>query len=156
MTQFKYKISLVIFGFAMFISLPAFASEDDDAIAACLKSWGKHPFGANPQFKVVSAPIKLFGMGDDPVDNEVTDTPSLVLVSPSVNVMGMTKFSLLNPNGWYCFKGNVNVAGKMSITAHCDAHIGSATEGATVGGMNSGSKGITVMGMTELERVDCK
>jgi hypothetical protein len=70
--------------------------------------------------------------------------------------MGMTKFSLLNPNGWYCFKGNVNVAGKMSIKAHCNAHLASATEGATVGGENSGSKTTTVLGMSELDRVDCK
>lgn len=134
----------------------ALAQETDNAIATCLRIWGKHPFGSRPQFKTLETSVKVFGIGKSPSDTAPTKTPSLVLINPGVNVMGETSLELLNPNGWYCLRTTVNVMGGLKIRAHCDAHLAMASEGATVLGNNTDSKGITVMGSTVLERVDCK
>jgi len=100
--------------------------------------------------------VKVFGIGRNPADTERTESPSLVLVNPGVNVMGGTTFELLNPNGWYCFRSNVNVMGKFSIKAHCKAHLASASDGVTVLGSNSENKSVTVMGSTQIALVGCE
>jgi type V secretory pathway adhesin AidA len=79
-----------------------------------------------------------------------------VLVNPGVNVMGETTLELLNPNGWYCLRSNVNVMGNLDIRADCRAHLASAANGATVLGSNSGTKSVTVMGSTRIEFVGCE
>ena len=43
-----------------------------------------------------------------------------MLVRPAVNVMGKSTIRLNNPKGWYCFRSNVTVAGKIDIEAHCN------------------------------------
>jgi hypothetical protein len=70
--------------------------------------------------------------------------------------MGGSTFELLNPNGWYCLRTNVNVMGGLTIKVHCKAHLASATEGVTVLGSSSDKKSITVMGSTKIEQVGCK
>jgi hypothetical protein len=81
--------------------------------------------------------------------------PSLILVNPGVNVMGGTRVELLNPNGWYCFRSNVNVMGRLSIRAHCKAHFASAHDAVTVLGSNQADKSVTVLGKTQIELVGC-
>ena len=131
--------------------------KSEDAMASCLKAWKNHPFGANPNFKTMATSVKVFGIGKNPKDTEITEKPALVMVNPAVNVMGGTTFELLNPNGWYCFKANVNVMGGLIIKAHCKAHVASATTGATVfGSEESENKGVTVMGSTKVEFVGCE
>ena len=152
----KQLLSFVLICMAMSMSVPALAAEVDSAIASCLKAWGKQPFGANPRYKTLSTSVKVFGIGENPADRERTSTPSLVLVNTGVNVMGRTRLELLNPNGWYCFKSNVNVMGSLIITAACTAHLASAHDGTTVLGSNSGNKSVTVMGATRVELVGCK
>jgi len=155
MTATQKSLHLFILCLAIVFSMPTFASDDDEAIATCLKSWGKHPFGDKPQYKTLSSTVKVFGMGGgDPSDTEVTDTPSLVLVNPGLNVMGSTTYEILNPNGWYCFRTSASVMGDITIKAHCKAHIASTTTGVAVDG--TGKQGVTVMGSTEIERVGCK
>jgi hypothetical protein len=134
-------------------SAPAYAV--DPYIANCLKAWGKHPFGSNPRFKTMAASVKVFGIGQSPADTARTDAPALVLVNTGVNVLGGTTVELLNPNGWYCFRSNVNVMGSLSIRAHCKAHLASAHDGATVLGANSGNQSVTVLGSTRVELVGC-
>ncbi|MBK8739214.1 MAG: hypothetical protein IPO58_05665 [Betaproteobacteria bacterium] len=131
------------------------AQEVDSSIAACLKAWGKHPFGKNPTFKTLTTSVKVFGIGKNTSDTEVTSSPTLILVNPGVNVMGGTVIELLNPNGWYCLRATVNVMGGLNLRAHCKAHLASSTDGATVLGNNTENKGVTVMGSTNVERVDC-
>lgn len=140
------------------ITQGSFAEEDsDDALARCLKAWGKHPFSAKPEFKTLPTSVKVFGIGKNPKDTEITVNPALIMVNPAVNVMGGTIYELLNPNGWYCFKANVNVMGGLIIKAHCKAHVASATSGATVmGSSESEDKGVTVMGSTKVELIGCK
>jgi hypothetical protein len=155
MANIKKLINLIILGMTILSSLPAFATEIDGSIANCLKAWGTHPFGDNPNYKTLATSVKVFGIGEDPIDSEITSSPSLVLVNPGVNVMGGSTVELLNPNGWYCLRTNVNVMGGMTIKMHCKAHLASATEGVTVLGTNSDKKSITVMGSTKIEPVGC-
>lgn len=133
----------------------ASAQEVDRSIAACLKAWGSHPFGKNPQYKTMQTSVKVFGIGKNTGDTERTNAPSLVLVNPGVNVMGGARIDLLNPNGWYCLRTTVNVMGGVKIRAHCKAHLASTSDGTTVIGSNTENKGVTVMGSTSVERVDC-
>lgn len=128
---------------------------DAQAISSCLNSWGKHPFGDKPDYKTMDTSVKVFGLGKNPVDSDKTDKPALILLNPAVNVMGKTIYELLNPNGWYCFKSNVNVMGGLIIKADCKAHLASAKTGATVLGDNNSNKGVTVMGQTKIELLHC-
>lgn len=45
--------------------------------------------------------------------------------------------------------------GGVNIRAHCKAHLASTSDETTVMGNNSENKGVTVMGSTNVERVDC-
>lgn len=158
MTRIKRISGFIILGMAMLFSIPSFATETevDGSVTNCLKAWGKHPFGANPKYKTLATSVKVFGIGDDTVDSEVTASPALVLINPGVNVMGGTTVELLNPNGWYCFRANVNVMGGLNIKVHCKAHLASASEGVTVLGSNTDKNSVTVMGETQIERVGCQ
>ena len=53
-------------------------------------------------------------------------------------------------------KATVNVMGGLTLRAHCGAHIASSADGATVIGSNTENKGVTVMGATRVERIECK
>lgn len=143
---------------AFCVAAPAFAS-DQPTLDACIAQWGKRsPFKkGTPAAAVVAPGVKVFGVGggggalDAP-----TDKPSLVLVRPAVNVMGRSTIRLSNPKGWYCFRSNVNVAGKMEIEVPCDAQIASAREdGTTVGAVDESNKGVTVFGALRVTRYGC-
>jgi hypothetical protein len=98
----------------------------------------------------------VFGIGSDNATDEPTAKPSLVLVRPAVNVMGKSTMKLNNPNGWYCFVSNVNVAGKMEIEVPCNAHVASAKEdGTSVGAVDESNKGVSVFGALRVTRTGC-
>ena len=146
--------------FAAVIALlasPALAN-DQVTLDACINSWGKKsPFKkGTPADKVVAPGVKVFGVGGGGATDEPTDRPALVLVRPAVNVMGRSTIRLNNPKGWYCFRSNVNVAGKMEIEVPCKAEIASAKEdGTTVGGVDESNKGVTVFGPLRITRYGC-
>ena len=141
---------------ALLIALPVHADEEPQgAIKKCLSAWGNAPFGKHPKYKTMSTSVKVFGIGKNPIDDDETTKPALVLVNAAVNVMGGTTIQLLNPNGWYCFRSNVNVMGGLKIKAHCKAHLASAHDGTTVLGNGDGEKSVTVMGSTKVELVGC-
>jgi hypothetical protein len=152
---------IIVLASLISLSFSAHASDQDedhdDAMAKCLKAWGTNPFGNKPEYKTLSTSVKVFGIGTNPKDTTVTSTPKLILVNPGVNVMGGTTFELMNPNGWYCFKANVNVMGGLTIKAHCKAHLASSGDGATVLGSSETEhgNGVTVMGSTHVELVGC-
>ena len=135
---------------------PLVGEDVDPSIANCLKAWGKHPFGSRPRYTTLATSVRVFGIGQRPADTTRTDSPALVLVNPGVNVMGGTTLELLNPNGWYCFKTNVNVMGGLNIRAHCKAHLASSSTGTTVLGSNADNKSVTVLGSTHVELVGCE
>ena len=139
--------------------LAASGKDDQPALDACINSWGKtSPFKkGTPAESVIAPSVKVFGIGGaGKMNDSPTDKPALVLVRPAVNVMGKSTIRLENPKGWYCFRSNVNVAGKMEIEAPCKAHIASAKEdGTTVGGADDSSKGVSVFGALRVTRYDC-
>jgi hypothetical protein len=132
---------------------------DQAALDQCIASWGaKSPFRkGTPANKQFSTGVKVFGVGHAAVDDQVTDKPSLILVHPAVNVMGKSTIRLANPNGWYCFRSNVTVMGKIAIEAQCNAHIETAKDdGTTVGAVDESNKGVSVFGALRVTRFGCK
>jgi hypothetical protein len=132
---------------------------DQPVVDQCIADWGSaSPFkkGTAPD-RVIAPGVKVFGIGkSNSGDETVTDKPSLVLVQPAVNVLGKSTIRLANPNGWYCFKSNVTVAGKITIAAHCNAHIASAQDdGTSVMAKDESDKGVAVMGALRVTRFDC-
>ena len=130
------------------------------ATDACIEAWGsKSPFKkGTAATKTISTSVKVMGIGKSRNgDFEVTDKPSLILIKPTVNVMGKSTIRLENPNGWYCFSSNVTVMGKISIEADCKAQIASANEsGAAVMAADDSDKGVAVMGSLRVTRFNCK
>lgn len=161
MTCFPLKRSallalLLAAGATFSLGTSAQAQQQDSSVAVqnCLKAWGKHPFGSNPKYRTMPVSVKVFGIGNPSIDSIKTSEPELVLIKPSVNVMGGSTVELRNPNGWYCFVTNVNVMGKMKIQAHCTAHLAQSHDGVTAMGEDAGNKSVTVMGKTELKLMD--
>lgn len=99
--------------------------------------------------------MRVFGIGQGTADREVTPAPRLVVVNPGVNVMGGSEIELLNPNGWYCLRGAVNVMGGMTIKLQCNARLASASSGTTVMSGENAARGVTVMGAINVTRVGC-
>ncbi len=133
-------------------------ADDQPTLDTCIASWGSaSPFkkGA-PATKVIATGVKVFGIGSEGATDEPTAKPSLVLVRPAVNVMGKSTIQLKNPQGWYCFVSNVNVAGRMEIEVPCSAHVASAKEdGTSVGAVDESNKGVTVFGALRVTRTGC-
>ena len=141
-------------------ALPAAVfANDQPALDECIASWGKAaPFKkGTPADSVLATGVKVFGVGQGTSGNDpVTDRASLILVRPAVNVMGKSTIRLSNPKGWYCFRSNVTVMGKIAIEAHCDAKIASAREsGTAVGASDESSKGVAVFGSLRVTRFGC-
>jgi hypothetical protein len=155
----KRSILLAALVAAASTAVPASAN-DQVTLDACIQSWGsKSPFKKGTRANSVIAPgVKVFGIGGSgSVRDEPTDRPALVLVRPAVNVAGSTTIRLSNPQGWYCFRSNVTVAGAIRIEAHCKAQIASAKEdGTSVGAVDESSKGVAVFGALRVTRFDCK
>lgn len=154
-TSKRWLIGLLLGASALVSGSAVAAEEGDSPVDSCLKAWGNHPFGKNPQYKTLATAVKVFGIGRDTADTESTPAPTLVLVNPGVNVAGGSVVQVLNPNGWYCFRTTVNVMGGLTIKAHCKSHL-ATTAGEVLGAENaSEGKGVTVMGSTRVERVGC-
>ncbi len=140
------------------VSPVAFAS-DQVALDACIESWAKKsPFKkGQPAETVIGTGVKVFGVGSSRTGNDSpTDKPELILVRPAVNVLGKSTIRLSNPKGWYCFRSNVTVAGKINIEAPCAAMIASAREdGTTVGAVDESNKGVAVFGALRVTRYGC-
>jgi hypothetical protein len=134
-------------------------ANDQAALDQCIAAWGaKSPFRkGTPADLVIGTGVKVFGLGGSQTGNDApTATPSLVLVRSAVNVAGKSTIKLSNPKGWYCFEEAVTVAGKINISAHCNASIASAKGGGTaVLGANTANQGVSVMGALRITRFGC-
>ncbi len=140
--------------FLLLLLLPVSAVADSN-VDACLAAWKNAPFkkGTQPD-QIVGTQVKVFGIGKDDYEDTPTKKPRLILIKPSVNVLGRTTFRLMNPNGWYCFRANVSVLGKMKIEAHCNAKLASSKEdGTSVLGSDESDKGVTVLGSLRVNRI---
>ena len=139
------------------LSTKAWADLDEGIINLCLKAWGDHPFkDGTPPYRRYSDVVNVFGIGTNTDDLAASREPELVLIDSALNVMGGTTIRLMNPNGWYCFRSNTNVMGKVTIKAHCKAHIASASEGLNLLGEDQHHKSTTVMGLTHIELIGCE
>ena len=145
---------------AVFLAAPVAAlAADQPALDACIKSWGKaSPFKPGKVAdKTIGTGVKVFGIGSGQTGGDApSEKPELVLVRPAVNVAGTSTIKLSNPNGWYCFRSNVTVAGALRIEAHCKAHIASAKEdGTSVGAVDESNQGVAVFGALRVSRFGC-
>jgi hypothetical protein len=122
------------------------------AIDRCLDVWQEHPFGDSPQVRILSPSVRVLGLGSDEIREKPTEEPELVLVEPSVNVLTKTTWYLDNPNGWYCFNGNVGVLSKIVFEADCSASLADSRSGAQVIGRSETNGGIVVLGDVEVKR----
>ena len=150
---------VAVLAFVPALLLPATASarEVDSSIAACLEVWRDHPFGKTPQYKTLDTSIKVFGIGGKTVDAAPTNSPELVLINPSFNVMGVSTIELLNPNGWYCLRTTVSLLGNVNIRAHCKARLAAVSAGAAALGNNGENRSVrdlavTLIGSVSVER----
>jgi hypothetical protein len=132
------------------------AQETDSPVDGCLFAWGKQPFGRHPEYKTLATSVKVFGIGHETADTEVTPSPALILVNPGVNVGGGSVIQVLNPNGWYCFRTTVNVMGGLTIKAHCKSHLATTSGDVLAGANGADGKGVSVLGSTVVERVGCE
>jgi hypothetical protein len=138
----------------------AFASDEDPgdiaAVKACLRNFGKHPFNAKePHFRTMSAKVRVFGIGGSAQDEMPTTKPELILVKPNVSVLSKSELNLLNPNGWYCLKGQVSVLGKSEIHLACKAKLAASRDGVNVLGGTDHDSGVTVLGSSKITKVGC-
>lgn len=134
--------------------------DDMAEIRACLDSWPNNPFGytSNLTARIITATVKVLGIGESINDTAKTDFPQLIYIKPSVNVLSQAEMHLLNPNGWYCLRANVTVLSEIKVMAHCRAHITSSRSDVTVLGSTSGersSPGVTVLGKVIVENAEC-
>jgi hypothetical protein len=129
---------------------------DRDALRACLKSWGQHPFVEGGfDYRTIAPSVRVFGTGVSVQDDRETEQPELVLVKPSVSVFSRSTIKLLNPQGWYCLKGKVAVFSSVDIQIDCRANLASSSDGATVLGSNDRRDGVTVFGNSSVYRIGC-
>ena len=152
-----FIFALVASCLVLSVPMAVSAKEVDSSIAACLKAWGDHPFGKEPQFKTLGTSVTVFGIGTKAGDTERTSAPALVLIKPIVNVMGESTIELLNPNGWYCLQTTVDIIGGVNVRAHCKAKLASTSDGKAVLADNTENRSIkdltlTVMGGLSIER----
>ena len=152
------RILLAAAGLALCVPALVFA-DDQQAANECITAWGsKSPFkiGKQPDI-VIGTGVKVFGLGKGQANDLPSDTPRLVVVHPAVNVAGKSTVRLGNPNGWYCLRNQTTVAGKITIVAHCNAHLAHTRDGgAAVLASDDTDKGVAVMGALRVQRFGCK
>ena len=129
---------------------------DKDALKACLKNWGKHPFvEGHLDYRTIVPSVSVFGIGVSVQDDRETQQPGLVLIKPSVSVFSKSTLKLLNPQGWYCLESKVAVFSEVDIQIDCRANLASSSDGATVLGSNERRDGVTVFGTINVNRIGC-
>ena len=148
----------VLICFLLLIPTLAWSREgsDEDALKACLRSWGNHPFvEGNLDYRTIAPSVRVFGIGVSVQDDRETEQPELVLIKPSVSVFSKGTLKLLNPQGWYCLEGKVAVFSAVDIHIDCRANLASSSDGATVLGSNDSRDGVTVFGKSNVTRIGC-
>lgn len=105
--------------------VPGADPKDLPALKACMAKWKDNPFqGQTVQnFRRIAASVTVGGFGNAINDTTETPAPFLILIDAGVNVLGAPTYNLLNPNGYYCMKVNVNVMTSLTVKLHCNAHL---------------------------------
>jgi hypothetical protein len=138
-------------------TVPGATTAEVEQISSCLQKWGQVPFSGAISVRRIYATVTVGGFGVGINDITQTPGPALILVDAGVNVGGSPVFNMLNNNGFYCMKVNVNVNTSFTVNLACNArladnsvqvNVGSNASGTTSGiGVNVGSN-VTVRSMT--------
>ncbi|MCX6108628.1 MAG: hypothetical protein NTZ90_03355 [Proteobacteria bacterium] len=107
-------------------TIPGAKPTDLDALHRCLAAWPNNPFLGTAKvehFKEIYASVSVLSSGAAINDTENTPFPELILVDAGVNVLGSPTYNLLNKNGYYCIRVNVNVITKLGVNLHCNARL---------------------------------
>lgn len=105
-------------------TVPGLTPSEQVQVAQCINKWGRVPFtGTFTNVKRIKAAVSVYGIGSVINDVNQTSAPMLVLIDAGVNVMGSTVYNLLNNNGYYCMKVNVNVNTDFDINLACNAKL---------------------------------
>lgn len=137
---------------------PPGANKEQEAIGRCLKAWGgSHPFDKSvyENYRKIHAAVTIFGNGGNAVeDTEVTEGPSLTVITAGVNVLGSANYLLMNPKGWYCIVVDVNVKAQTTIQLQCSAKLADSRVQVNVGSNASPTSaiGVNVFSDVKVER----
>jgi hypothetical protein len=138
--------------------MPVIPDADDGDLTAlhrCLSQWKNHPFtGTVTNYQRIYASVTVGGFGNAINDDERTDEPFLTLIDAGVNVGGAPVYNLMNPNGYYCMKVNVNVQTALTINLHCNARLADSRVNVNVGSTQNDST--SAVGVHVLSTVDVK
>lgn len=115
-------------------TIPGAKDGDLDALHKCLAQWKNNPFkGTVDNYQRIYASVSVGGIGNVINDTESTAEPYLILVDAGVNVGGTPTYNLLNKNGYYCMKVNVNVLTSLNVNLHCNARLSDSRVNVNVG-----------------------
>jgi hypothetical protein len=118
--------------------IPGADVDDLDVLHRCLKKFKNAPFGSTiTNFRKIYASVSVGGAGTPINDTQTTQDPELVLIYAGVNVGGAPTWNLLNGNGYYCMKVNVNVGTDFTINLHCNARLADSSVNVNVGSTQS-------------------
>lgn len=133
--------------------VPGASPSDLDALHKCLAKWQDNPFTGTTvkNYRKISASVSVGGFGNLINDNENTAQPFLTLIEAGVNVLGSPTYNLMNRNGYYCIKVNVNVSTNLSINLHCNARLADQKVNVNVGSTQSDTT--SVVGVHVLSNV---
>ncbi len=137
-------------------------NDDDKAMNKCLMKFGRHPFGQNQvmNYRKINTSVSVLGFGSGIVDDQISNGPELILISAAVNVLGEQTYQLLNPNGFYCLKVDVNVSASTRIDLHCNASLADSKVNVNVmsDSTTTGVVGVHVLSDVSVRRVggNCK
>ncbi|MCX6106969.1 MAG: hypothetical protein NTY08_14180 [Proteobacteria bacterium] len=93
-------------------------------VKKCLAAWGAGtPFTESSPYRNLGVAVSVLGFGSSLNDSEATDKPELVVIPASVSVLTITKYRLLNPNGWYCMVADVSVGAIINVDLNKNAHL---------------------------------
>lgn len=123
---------------------------DEESLEKCIFSWGVNsPFKSGEPYEVkkLKSAVTIAGIGRSLVDDEQTTIPQLILISSGVSVGGSSKHELLNENGWYCLKTEVNIKTTKEIILGCKSELVNSSVVVNIGSSGSaGGVGVNVWG----------
>ncbi|MBM4252001.1 MAG: hypothetical protein FJ146_08525 [Deltaproteobacteria bacterium] len=127
-------------------------------INKCLTVWGANsPFNASSPYRNLGVSVNILGFGSTIEDTNVTAAPELVVIPVAVNVLTITKYRLLNPNGWYCMIADVGVGAAIGVDLHKTARLADSRVDVRI--LTAGSNGpatvdVHVLSAVKVRRVD--
>jgi hypothetical protein len=148
-------LTVIAFNTSSFAEEEKQGPTDAEVLDKCLRAWKKNPFRQNPDYRKLKAGVKILGVGGAVEDNEITKSPQLILVEPSVSVLTKSTLKLMNPQGWYCLKSKVEVLSATNIELHCQANLATSGGQVTILGSDTRGQGVTVLGKSTITRVGC-